>query len=111
MTSPRDIADRQLDRYNARDLDGFCALFHEDAELWDLPTMQPRARGMAEIRKVYTERFQSTDLHCIVHSTMDLGPVAIDRETVTGIPQGTLEAVAIYHVEDGLIRRVFFVRS
>ena len=111
MTTPRTIAEQQLDRYNARDLDGFCGLFHDDAELWDLPSMSLRAKGMAAIRAIYTDRFKSVDLHCVVHATMDLGPVAIDRETVTGIPQGTLEAIALYHVEDGLIRRVFFVRG
>jgi hypothetical protein len=111
MITPRAMAELQLDRYNARDLDGFCALFAEDAELYELPSMNLRAKGMAAIRAIYTDRFSNPDLHCVVHATIDLAAMAIDRETITGVPGGPMEAVALYHVEGGLIRRVFFIRA
>ncbi|MDX2104472.1 MAG: nuclear transport factor 2 family protein [Alphaproteobacteria bacterium] len=109
--TPRQIAALQLDRYNARDLDGFCSLFQEDAELWELPAMTLRARGMAAIRAIYADRFSNPDLFCRVHATIDLGEVAIDRETVTGVPGAPLEVIAQYHVVEGKIAKVFFWRG
>ena len=37
MTNPNiDIASKQLDAYNARDIDAFMATWHEDAEYFEL---------------------------------------------------------------------------
>lgn len=60
---------------------------------------------------MYADRFSNRDLHAHVHATMDLGPFAIDRETITGVPGGPIEAIAIYEVRDGLIRSVRFIRQ
>ncbi|MDO9416415.1 nuclear transport factor 2 family protein [Pararhizobium sp.] len=110
-TSPRSLADRQLIAYNAHDLDGFCALFANDAVLSDLATGRVIASGMAAIRAFYAERFSNPDLACTVHHKTELGDFAIDRETVTGLPGGPIDFIAIYEVRDGLIRTVRFVRS
>jgi hypothetical protein len=107
----REIADRQLVAYNARDLDAFCALFHPDAVIENLTSGVETARGMAAIRALYAKRFSSPDLHCVVHQTMDLGPFAIDHETVQGVPEGAFDAIAIYEVRDGLIVRARMIRQ
>lgn len=112
VATPRQIADRQLAAYNARDLEAFLALFDADARLIDLPSGNVLARGIAEIRTVYAARFgDNPDLHCTVHQRIDLATVAIDRETVTGIAIGTLDVVAMYDVRDGRIHCVHFVRE
>jgi hypothetical protein len=109
--SPRDIANRQLDVYNAHDIDGYCALFADDAVISDLETGETICDGIDHIRRHYTKRFADhPKLHCVVHSCMEGGDFAIDRETVTGLPVGDLQLIAIYEVREGLITRLRFVR-
>lgn len=111
ILSPRVIADRQLELYNARDLEAYCALFATDAELVDLPSGKVLAHGLKEVRAVYADRFANPRLFCRVHAKMELGDFAIDRETVYGLKDGPLDVVALYEVIAGKIRRVLFVRE
>jgi hypothetical protein len=109
--SPRDIVNRQLAVYNAHDMEGYCALFAQDATISDLVTGQMICNGIDEIRKVYTARFaDNPNLHCIVHQRMEGPTHAIDKETVSGLPTGDLHLMAIYEVRDGLIRSLRFIR-
>jgi hypothetical protein len=41
---------------------------------------------------------------------MDGADFAIDKETVSGLPAGELNIIAIYEVREGLIRGLRFVR-
>ena len=109
--TPREIANRQLDLYNARDLEGFCALFAENAVLTDLPSGTVLASGAAAIRAMYRDRFSNPKLHCRVHSHNDIASMAIDRETVEGLPGGPVDILAIYQVENDLIQSVWFIRE
>ncbi|UTW55838.1 nuclear transport factor 2 family protein [Kordiimonas sp. SCSIO 12610] len=109
--SPRQIADEQLIAYNNHDLEAFCALFHSDAELYDLPSHTLVAKGLDDIRSMYADRFSNKDLRCEVHSKTDLADFAIDRETLSGLPTGTVEIVAMYQVKDDLIHKVYFIRQ
>ncbi len=107
----RTIADRQLVAYNALDLDAYCALFHEEAELILLPSQEVIARGRDKIREIYAARFATPGLRCVVHERSALGRVAIDRETVHMDDKDPLEILALYEIEDGLIVRAFFLRG
>jgi hypothetical protein len=109
--TPREVVDLQLQAYNAHDIEGYCALFAETAVLADLETGSATAIGLPAIRAIYTQRFAIPNLRCTVHARMELGDFAIDRETVTGLPGGPVEIIAIYEVRDGLIRSVKFVRQ
>lgn len=111
MRTPRQTADLQLDLYNSRDLDGFCALFTADARLADLPTGTVLAEGSDAIRSFYAQRFSNENLSCRVHAHCDLGEFAIDRETIEGIPGAPVDVIAIYRIVDGLIAEVQFIRS
>lgn len=109
--SPREVVNRQLEVYNAHDIDGYCALFAPDATISDLVTGQMMCNGLAEIRSAYTKRFtENPKLHCIVHQRMEGPTHAIDKETVSGLPSGPLHLIAIYEVQDGLIRSLRFIR-
>jgi len=109
--SPRQIADLQLIAYNLHQLDSFCALFAQDAQLIDLPSGQIVAEGMAQIQTMYQQRFDIPELRCRVHSKTDIGDFAIDRETVYGLPDGPMEIVAMYEVRDSVIQTVYFIRE
>jgi hypothetical protein len=107
----RDIVNHQLAVYNAHDIEGYCALFAQDATISDLVTGQMICDGLDEIRKVYTARFaDNPKLHCIVHQRMEGPDHAIDKETVSGLPTGKLHIIAIYEVREGLIRSLRFIR-
>ena len=72
--SPRDIVNRQLEVYNARDIDGYCALFAPEATISDLVTGEMICNGIDEIRSVYSRRFADHPaLHCIVRQKLE-GP-------------------------------------
>ena len=109
--TPREIVDRQLALYNARDLEPYLALFDAAAELVDLPSGKVLARGIEDIRALYAARFANPDLYCRVHARMELGTHAIDRETLHGLPGGPVEVLALYEVRQGLITRIHFLRE
>ena len=109
--TPRDVVNRQLEVYNAHDIDGYCALFAEDATISDLVTGQLICNGLAEIRSVYEKRFaENPALSCTVHQRLEGPTHAIDKETVHGLPAGPLHIMAIYEVREGLIRSLRFIR-
>ena len=109
--SPRDVVNRQLEVYNAHDIEGYCALFAPEATISDLVTGQMICNGLDEIRRVYTARFaENPKLHCVVHQRLEGPTHAIDKETVHGLPAGPLHIMAIYEVREGLIRSLRFIR-
>lgn len=109
--SPRAVVNRQLAVYNAHDIDGYCALFADDATISDQVTGQAICTGIGEIRAVYTKRFADhPKLRAVVHQRMEGPTHAIDKETVYGLPSGDLHIMAIYEVRGGLIRSLKFIR-
>jgi len=109
--TPREVADRQLQAYNAHDIDAFSALFAEDAAVFDLASGAVRAEGREAIRALYSGLFsENPDLRCTVFQRIDLGDFAIDREELTGLASGPVQIVALYEVREGLIRTVRFIR-
>jgi len=112
--APVDVVQRQLEAYNRRDLEAFCAVFAEDAAILDLGAAAPSFSGKAAIRERYRGLFvNSPTLLSAIVSRTTLGRVVIDHEHVTGRngSSDVYEVIAIYEVEDGLIRRVHFVRA
>lgn len=103
--SPEAIAQRQLDAYNARDVDALLATYADDAALFEHPD-KLLARGKAALRERFTARFQEPNLHAALQQRMVVGRFVIDHEIVTRtFPEGpgTLEVAMIYEVRDGRI--------
>lgn len=112
--NPVDVVQRQLETYNRRDLDGFCEVFAEDAQIFDLGSAVPSFSGKDAIRVRYRELFErSPSLHSDVVNRMTLGRVVVDLEHITGRngSPGVFTVLAIYEVEAGKIQRVHFVRA
>lgn len=108
--SPVDVVQRQLDAYNARDMDAWIATYHEDAEQWSLKGSR-LAVGHAAMRARMAERFAEPDLHAKLLNRMVMGSVVADLERITrNFPQGRgfLEMLCIYEVADGRIARATF---
>jgi hypothetical protein len=106
--SPVEVVQRQLEAYNARDLDRFAATYAEAITIYRLPALAPAIVGQAKLREVYAARFASANLHAEILNRIVLGNKVIDHERVRGIRETPIEAVAAYEVEDGLIARVWF---
>jgi len=104
------IVARQLDAYNARDIDAFMAVWHDDAEYFEHPD-KLLARGVTDIRARHEIRFKEPDLHGRLIARMSVANLVIDREVVTrNFPdgRGTVDVIAIYEVAGGRIARAWF---
>jgi len=111
-TNPaEEIVQKQLDAYNARDIEAFLATYADKVELFGFPAT-PLAIGKEEMRKRYTLRFSDTILHCIIVKRIIMGNTVVDHERVrVTLPEGAgvMEAIAIYEVHDGKIAKVTFI--
>lgn len=110
--TPTDLAQAQLDAYNAHDLERFVACYHPDVEVRDFPAGTLRIEGHDAMRARYAPMFEKGIVHADVVKRVAQGAVVIDEESVRGLREADdlVEAVAIYEVEGELIRRVWFVR-
>ncbi len=106
-----DVVQRQLEAYNAQDMDAFLATYAPDCQICDLNGAATQ-NGREEIRARYSAMFaQYPQNKARLVNRVSLGDVVIDHEDVTRGPDGPkLEAVAIYTVKNGLIARVDFVK-
>ena len=104
-------AQRQLDAYNAQDLDAFLACYATDCEALLLATGERRCRGHAEMRRIYGALFANNPrLECRLKSRSTMGRFVFDEEELQGYADGsTRRAMAIYEVDEGLIRKIWFV--
>ena len=103
------IVQRQLNAYNARNIDAFMDTYADDVELYRFPN-ELTQKGKAEMRKRYEGMFASTpNLYCEIVERIVLGNKIIDHEKVRAGDR-TIQAVAVYEVESGKIRKVTFIR-
>ena len=103
-----DVVQRQLEAYNARDLEAFAATYSDTVRMYRLPASEPAIAGQAALREAYRQRFASPTLHAEILNRIVLGNKVIDHERVRGIREQPIEAVAVYEVIDGLIDKVWF---
>ena len=107
---PAAFAQRQLDAYNARDLERFVREYTEDVVVYRLPDTTPAIVGREAFAANYRDkRFNLPGLHAKLVNRMVFGNKVIDQELVTGVPGAPLEVAAIYEVTPKGISRVWFV--
>ena len=107
---PESVVQRQLDAYNARDIDALMATYAQDAQIFEHPATL-LADGAAQIRERQAVRLREPNLHAALVQRMVMGNLVIDHEKVTRtFPEGTgrIEMVAIYEVRQGKIARAWF---
>ncbi|OWR31740.1 hypothetical protein CDO73_04465 [Saccharibacillus sp. O23] len=106
------LAQRQLDRYNAHDLEGFLAVYAEDAKLYDLIDGTVIAQGREAMRERYRKRFEEDRVQAELVNRMVIGSRVIDHEHVTR--EGSdrvIQAAAIYETHGGRIVAAWFVNE
>ena len=110
MSPAETLVQRQLQAYNARDIEALLACYAADAEQHQLHGGL-MARGHAQLRSRFLARFAEPDLHARLLSRTVMGNWVVDHERVRrNFPQGrgTVEMLCIYEVEDGSIRKASF---
>jgi hypothetical protein len=109
--TPEALVQRQLDAYNAKNLEAWLATYAPDAKQFEFPATL-LTDGHDQIRARTGPRFQEPDLHAKLLSRSVMDDIVIDHEEVTrNFPEGrgTIRLVCIYRVRDGLIREASFV--
>lgn len=102
------IVQRQLDAYNAHDLQAFVATYSDDVTVFRVPAISPTLSGKQALSDFYRDnRFNLPKLHAELLHRSVIGNKVIDHERITGVPNGPLEAVAVYVVNNGLIQSVW----
>ena len=110
-TDPAAVVQRQLEAYNAKDLDALLALYAEEAELHEFPATL-LARGSAALRERFAIRFQEPNLHAELLHRIVADNTVIDHERITrdfSEGPGTLELTMIYEVKAGRITRAWSI--
>ncbi len=108
--NPADPVQRQLDAYNARDLERFVAEYADDVRVFRPPATEPVLSGKAALAAHYAnKRFNLPGLHAELVNRMVSGVTVVDHERIVGLPEGgVVEAIAVYRVADGLITAAWF---
>ncbi len=105
-----DIAQKQLDAYNSKNLDVFLSAYTNDVEVYIFPDSLIY-KGIENMRKVYKDFFErSPKVICRLINRIVNGKFVIDFEFITNHHSGIdFEAVAMYRIENGLIKKVWFL--
>ena len=109
MMSPAEIAQEQLDAYNARDLQRFMACYAEQIRLYRPPAAAPFLDGKPAMAAHYAaNRFHNPALHAELCGRLVVGNKVFDHERIHGVREQPYEVVAAYEVADGLIVAAYF---
>jgi hypothetical protein len=107
---PEGFAQRQLDAYNALDLEAFIAQYTEDVVVYRLPGAEPVLVGKPAFAEHYRlHRFSIPGLQAELVNRMVIGNKVIDHERVIGVDPEPLEIAAIYEVTPSGISKVWFL--
>jgi hypothetical protein len=112
--TPAGVVQRQVDAYNAHDVERFVATYAEDAEIFNSPgAVTPRLSGRESIRADYSALFREfPNAHCAVVNRALEGAYVFDQELCTFASNGPpLRATSIYLVDGALIKRVWFASA
>ena len=106
-----DVAQKQLDAYNAQDLETYVSYFAADCVVSGLngtPTETSRDAVRARYAKAFAQFPQNK---AELKNRIAVGNTVVDHELVIRAPGGEqFEIIAIYTFQDGLISRVDFAK-
>ncbi len=109
--SPETVVQRQVEAYNARDIEAFLSFYADDVVIRRLPSGEIAWDNKEAMRPRYAKRFaENPELFCTITQRIVHGDWVVDHELVTGVKgRPRVRAVATYEVRNGLIRNVWFL--
>lgn len=108
---PATIIQRQLDAYNARDIEALLATYAADAEVFEHPS-KLLASGSAALRERFSARFQEPNLYAALLGRTVMGNMVVDHEEVSRtFPEGKgkIRLLMIYEVREGKIAKAWSI--
>lgn len=110
--NPSELVQKQLDAYNAQDIEAFLKTYSEDVEVFNFPD-EFLYKGTDKMRVVYSHAFQhNPDQKAVVSERIVSGNTVVDKEHVTGRSNGAeIDAIVIYKIENGVIDKVYFIKD
>lgn len=105
-----DVVQKQLDAYNSKNLEVFLSAYKYDVEVYQFPDSLIY-KGIDNMKKVYKEFFErSPKVICRLINRIVNGKYVIDFESISNHTSGIdFVAVAMYEVDNGLIKKVWFL--
>lgn len=105
-----DIAQKQLEDYNKKNLDDFLSAYTDDVQVFQFPDSLLYT-GIDKMREAYKNFFErSPNVICRLINRIVNGRYVIDFESISNHYSGIdFEAVAIYEITNGKIRKVWFL--
>lgn len=99
----------QFEAYNAHNLEAFVACFSEDFTAYRPPATTPSLEGRDALYAFYKEhRFNNPALRAEIISRTALGNKVFDHEKIHGLSDEPIESMAVFEVENGLIKTAWF---
>lgn len=107
---PEILVQKQVNGYNAGNIDAFLEPYAEDVELYIFPN-KLLSKGKETMRKDYDAIFKKMpELHCEIKERIINGNFIIDKESISGTGKsGQVETTAIYEIENDKISKVYFL--
>ena len=107
--TPLALVQRQLNAYNARNIEAFLEPYAEDVEIYMFPD-KLLSKGKEAMRKDYAFFKTVPELHCEITERIIQGNTIIDKESVSGFGAKPVEATAIYQIDNNKIKKVYFLQ-
>jgi len=107
--TPLMLAQRQLNAYNAHNLEAFLEPYAEDVEVYDFPAGL-QFKGKDEMRRRYAFLNNEEGPYAEVKNRIVIGNTVIDHERATFPGRAPIEVMAMYIIENGKISKVYFKR-
>lgn len=99
----------QFVAYNAHDIEAFIACFAEDFKGYRMPAESPSMVGKAALKEFYiNNRFNNPALKAELLSRIVLGNKVFDHEYIHGLTPEPLASVAVFEIENELIKTAWF---
>jgi len=110
--SPEALVQKQVDAYNAHNLDAFVACYSPLIEFRTMAGAVNPEKGLAALRKGYGDLFkQFPGLRVRILNRITQGAFVIDQEQAEGMGPNPITVTAIYEIAQGKIVRVWFIEG
>lgn len=106
------LVQKQIDAYNAKNIDAFVATFSDDVIFYNFPK-EVNFQGIDQVRKTFGNLFKNNpDLHCTIEDRIVSGNTVIYHEKVKFQKgQSFLSFVVMYKVTNNKIAEVYFLKK